>query len=96
MMRWAHISRSAPSRNLFVCHAMLTTGNIVLFVVTKQVTTRLPVLSALFKQHTGGLEVRWMTTSEYPLLYVFVILFASFVFVRLRVDSTFLLITESV
>jgi hypothetical protein len=34
--------------------------------------TRLPVRSALFKQRTGGLVVRWVTTSEYPLLYVFI------------------------
>jgi hypothetical protein len=33
--------------------------------------TRLPVRSTLFKQRTGGLVVRWVTTSEYPLLYVF-------------------------
>jgi hypothetical protein len=32
---------------------------------------RLPVRSALFKQRTGGLVVRWVTTSEYPLLNVF-------------------------
>jgi hypothetical protein len=38
--------------------------------------TRLPVRSALFKQRTGGLVVRWVTTSEYPLLYVFVFLLA--------------------
>ena len=37
--------------------------------------TRLPVRSALFKQRTGGLVVRWVTTSEYPLLYVFAFLF---------------------
>jgi hypothetical protein len=37
--------------------------------------TRLPVRSALFKQRTGGLVVRWVTTSEYPLLYVFVFFF---------------------
>ena len=37
--------------------------------------TRLPVRSALFKQRTGGLVVRWVTTSEYPLLYVFAIFF---------------------
>ena len=36
-----------------------------------QETTRLPVRSTLFKQRTGGLVVRWVTTSEYPLLYVF-------------------------
>jgi hypothetical protein len=35
--------------------------------------TRLPVRSALFKQDTGGLVVRWVTTSESPLLYVFAI-----------------------
>jgi hypothetical protein len=39
--------------------------------------TRLPVRSALFKQDTGGLVVRWVTTSESPLLYVFASLFAS-------------------
>jgi hypothetical protein len=38
--------------------------------------TRLPVRSALFKQRTGGLVVRWVTTSEYPLLYVFDFLLA--------------------
>jgi hypothetical protein len=31
----------------------------------------LPVRSAIFKQDTGGLVVRWVTTGEYPLLYVF-------------------------
>ena len=36
--------------------------------------TRLPVRSAIFKQRIGGLVVRWVTTSEYPLLYVFAIL----------------------
>jgi hypothetical protein len=34
----------------------------------------LPVRSAVLKQCTGGLVVRWVTTSEYPLLYVFVFL----------------------
>ncbi|KAF2851222.1 hypothetical protein T440DRAFT_395152, partial [Plenodomus tracheiphilus IPT5] len=32
----------------------------------------LPVRSAIYKQCTGGLVVRWVTTSESPLLYVFV------------------------
>ena len=32
--------------------------------------TRLPVRSAIYKQCTGGLVVRWVTTSESPLLYV--------------------------
>jgi hypothetical protein len=33
--------------------------------------TRLHVRSALpFKQHTGGFVVKWVATSEYPLLYV--------------------------
>jgi hypothetical protein len=31
----------------------------------------LPVRSAIFKQDTGELVVRWVTTGEYPLLYVF-------------------------
>ena len=31
---------------------------------------RLPVRSAIYKQDTGGLVVRWVTTSESPLLYV--------------------------
>ena len=30
-----------------------------------------PVCSAVLKQDTGGLVVRWVTTGEYPLLYVF-------------------------
>jgi hypothetical protein len=34
----------------------------------------LPVRSAIFKQNTGGLVVRWVTTGEYPLLYVFAFL----------------------
>jgi hypothetical protein len=38
---------------------------------------RLPVRSAIYKQCTGGLVVRWVTTSESPLLYVFGIFFAS-------------------
>ena len=37
----------------------------------------LPVRSAVLKHCTGGLVVRWVTTSEYPLLYVFALLFAS-------------------
>jgi hypothetical protein len=41
-------------------------------MVVAWVKARLPVRSALFKQDTGGLEVRWVTTSESPLLYVFV------------------------
>jgi hypothetical protein len=35
----------------------------------------LPVRSAIFKQDTGGLVVRWVTTGEYPLLYVFELFF---------------------
>ncbi|KAF1936130.1 hypothetical protein EJ02DRAFT_359861, partial [Clathrospora elynae] len=34
----------------------------------------LPVRSAVLKQCTGGLVVRWVTTSESPLLYVFALL----------------------
>jgi hypothetical protein len=50
---------------------MLETANLVVFVLAEQVKTRLPVRSALFKQRTGRIVVRWVTTSEYPLLYVF-------------------------
>ncbi|KAF1937045.1 hypothetical protein EJ02DRAFT_357758, partial [Clathrospora elynae] len=39
----------------------------------------LPVRSAVLKQCTGGLVVRWVTTSESPLLYVFAF-FALFCF----------------
>ncbi|KAH5188571.1 hypothetical protein HBH76_102720 [Parastagonospora nodorum] len=38
----------------------------------RALSTRLPVRSAIFKQRTGGLVVRWVTTGESPLLYVFV------------------------
>ncbi|KAF1831978.1 hypothetical protein BDW02DRAFT_503969, partial [Decorospora gaudefroyi] len=37
--------------------------------------TALPVRSAVLKHRTGGLVVRWVTTSESPLLYVFVLSF---------------------
>ena len=50
---------------------LLDTVKLRISVVHGQETTRLPVRSALFKQRTGGLVVRWVTTSEYPLLYVF-------------------------
>jgi hypothetical protein len=40
-------------------------------VVSEQETPRLPVRSALFKQRTGGLVFRWVTTGESSLLYVF-------------------------
>ena len=33
--------------------------------------TQVAVRSAIYKQCTGGLVVRWVTTSESPLLYVF-------------------------
>jgi hypothetical protein len=42
-----------------------------------QETTMLPVRSAIFKQDTGGLVIRWVTTGEYPLLYVFGLFMAS-------------------
>jgi hypothetical protein len=36
-----------------------------------QLTARLPDRSAIYKQCSSGLVVRWVTTSESPLLYVF-------------------------
>ena len=43
---------------------------------------RLPVRSAIYKHCTGGLVVRWVTTSESPLLYVFAFFFAIFLVVE--------------
>ncbi|KAF1961144.1 hypothetical protein CC80DRAFT_402106, partial [Byssothecium circinans] len=40
--------------------------------------TRLPVRSAIYKQDTGGLVLRWVTTGEYLLLYVFAVFFVKF------------------
>lgn len=40
-------------------------------MTTGQKTIRLPVRSALSRQRCGELVVRWVTTSEYPLFYVF-------------------------
>jgi hypothetical protein len=58
-----------------VRHVLLTlyceSTNFYLTYDHRTLKTRLPVRSALFKQRTGGLVVRWVTTSEYPLLYVF-------------------------
>ena len=48
-----------------------TNGRLFLTYDHRTLKTRLPVRSALFKQRTGGLVVRWVTTSEYLLLYVF-------------------------
>jgi hypothetical protein len=39
----------------------------------RRLRTELPVRSAELKQSTGGLVVRWVTTGEYPLLYVFLL-----------------------
>jgi hypothetical protein len=50
------------------------TAKLRTIVASKQETIELPVRSAVLKQCTGGLVVRWVTTSEYPLLYVFAIL----------------------
>ena len=53
---------------------MITSGGGTDTYDHRTLKTRLPVRSALFKQRTGGLVVRWVTTSEYPLLYVFAFL----------------------
>ena len=44
----------------------------------RKLRIRHPVRSALYKQFTGGLVVRWVTTSESPLSYVFAFYFVSF------------------
>jgi hypothetical protein len=56
-------------------------------VVAEQVTARLPVRSALFKQRTGGLVVKWVAIRESPLLYVFEVSFLFFFIVWVRVSS---------
>jgi hypothetical protein len=38
----------------------------------RKLKTGIPVRSSLLKQLTGGLVVRWVTTSESPLSYVYV------------------------
>jgi hypothetical protein len=53
--------------------------------------TRLPVRSALFKQRTGGLVVRWVTTSEYPLLYVFGLSFCCLLLITISSHTPFTL-----
>ena len=54
------------------------TGIFMVFMASVHETTRLPVRSAIYKQCTGGLVVRWVTTSESPLLYVFGVTFVFF------------------
>jgi hypothetical protein len=57
-------------------------------MVITWVKARLPVRSALFKQDTGGLVVRWVTTSESPLLYIFAFLHHSAMCVGLEKTHT--------
>jgi hypothetical protein len=61
------------SKELHADSAKLQTSYFAALLAAEQETTRLPVRSALFKQRTGGLVVRWVTTGESPLLYVFAI-----------------------
>jgi hypothetical protein len=77
---WRLWSRAATSRHYH------TTGNNVKNMKIKLALSctydhrilkiRLPVRSAIYKQDTGGLVVRWVTTSESPLLYVLNFVFA--------------------
>ena len=67
--------------------AILETDNLAVFMVSELVTTRLPVRSAIYKQCTGGLVVRWVITSESPLLYVFV-LFSFAIFCAKQLPTT--------
>ncbi|KAF2849448.1 hypothetical protein T440DRAFT_399083 [Plenodomus tracheiphilus IPT5] len=45
-------------------------------MASERETIELPVRSAVLKQCTGGLVVRWVTTGESPLLYVFCLIFS--------------------
>jgi hypothetical protein len=49
-------------RRPFIENAHKKTENLAVLVTVKQETTRLPVRSALFDQHTGGLGFWWVTT----------------------------------
>ncbi|KAF2623320.1 hypothetical protein BU25DRAFT_478602 [Macroventuria anomochaeta] len=65
---WARLHSCCSYINITICFIR----NSISFTYDhRTLKTRLPVRSALFKQRTGGLVVRWVTTSEYPLLYVF-------------------------
>jgi hypothetical protein len=83
----AQLTASARFRILSSGHAILEIADLVVFVVAEQVTARLPVRSALFKQRTGGLVVKWVATNESPLLYVFGVSFLFFFIVWVRVSS---------
>jgi hypothetical protein len=54
--------------------------------------TELPVRSAVLKHCTGGLVVRWVTTSESPLLYVFDLLFAPKLPSKMLLDCIFAIV----
>ena len=68
----------ASEGDAITCYIMQASGRMNTYD-HRTLKTRLPVRSALFKQRTGGLVVRWVTTSEYPLLYVFCLCFARLV-----------------
>src|SRR5690242_18052049 len=77
MQIWIPVSRTTRGTNgVLACHDKLHIYYVDFFQVStydhRTLKTRLPVRSALFKQRTGRLVVRWVTTSEYLLLYVFV------------------------
>ncbi|KAF1936596.1 hypothetical protein EJ02DRAFT_470332 [Clathrospora elynae] len=64
-----------PSRRHLTLHALQNracaqpdTVELRAYVTVAQVTAELPVRSAVLKQCTGGLAVRWVTTSKSPLL----------------------------
>jgi hypothetical protein len=61
-----------PRSDLGKCYEVRPPETVKLrdFVAIAWVNTALPVRSAVLKQDTGGLVVRWVTTSESPLLYV--------------------------
>jgi hypothetical protein len=67
--------------------ALLDTGKLRNFVTVAREKARLPVRSALFKQDTGGLVVRWVTTSESPLLYVFASLYCFYLWAFDRMEE---------
>jgi hypothetical protein len=82
------ISSQKKYRNPSTENANPETEDLAVLETIEQEITRLPVRSALFKQRTGGLIVRWVTTSENALLNVFVFFLLVQMIVGVAFDAT--------
>lgn len=73
--RWLNLLPPSPPQRLSQIYFSMTGYS---FTYDHRIlTSALPVRSAVLKQDTGGLVVRWVTTGESPLLYVFDLPFTS-------------------